>query len=133
MKGFTFLEVILALTLFSFGVLAITEMFGVSTQALQSSGNRTKAILLAQEKLEELKNLTDHQLRSIPVEENTEEQIHTFQEERGPIQLVWFVQKDSPRVGLSVLTVKAIWRVSGGQIKSVSFVTLRSDLGDTGG
>jgi len=124
MKGFTFLEVILSLAIFSFGLLAITGMFGVSNQALQSGGNRTKAILLAQEKLEELKNLPYPQLISTPMEED---------EERGSIQLVWSVQKDSPRVGLSVVAVKAVWRASGGQTQSVSFVTLGSDLEDTGG
>jgi prepilin-type N-terminal cleavage/methylation domain-containing protein len=128
MKGFTFIEVILSLTILSFGLLAITGMFGVSTQALHSSGNRTKAILLAQEKLEELKNLPYHQLISTPMEEDTEEPAHTFQEERGSILLVWSVQKDRPRMGLSVLTVKAAWRSSGGQTQTVSFVTLRTDL-----
>ena len=132
-KGFTFLEVILAMTILSFGLLAITGMFGVSTQALHSSGNRTKAILLAQEKLEELKSLPYDQMISAPMEEDTEEPVYTFQEERGPILLVWAVQEDHPQMGLSLLAVKAVWKSSGGQTQSVSFITLRTDLQNTGG
>jgi hypothetical protein len=122
-KGFALLEVILALTIFTFGLLAISGMFGVSSQALQSSGNRTKAILLAQEKLEELKNFPYPQLIFTPVEEG---------EERGSIQLVWSIQKDSPMVGLSLLTVTATWRDVGGEMKRVNLATLRADLAHGG-
>ncbi|MCI0526826.1 MAG: prepilin-type N-terminal cleavage/methylation domain-containing protein [Nitrospira sp.] len=130
MKGFTFIEVILALTLFSFGLLAITGMFGVSTQALQSGGDRTKAVLLAQEKLEELKDLPYHHIMFTPNDQGPADRLHTAREDHGPIQLSWSVEKDRPMAGLSVLTVQAIWRASGGQVKSVKFVTLRTDLGD---
>lgn len=128
MRGFTFLEVILALTLFSFGLLAVTGMFGISTQALQSGGDRTKAVFLAQEKLEQLKSLPDHSLIFLPSEEHPGALLHTAQENHGPIHLTWSVQKDRPLAGLSVLTVEATWRISGGQIKSVRLVTLRADL-----
>jgi prepilin-type N-terminal cleavage/methylation domain-containing protein len=128
MKGFTFIEVIIALTLFSFGLLAITGMFGVSTQALQSGGSRTKAVLLAQEKLEQLKSLPYHHIMFTPSDEDPNDLLHTVREDHGPIQLSWSVQKDRPMAGLSVLTVEAVWRVSGGRIKSVKFVTLRTEL-----
>jgi len=130
MRGFTFIEVILALTLFSFGLLAVTGMFGVSTQALQSGGDRTKAVLLAQEKLEQLKSLPYHHIMFTPSGEDSDDPLGTVREDHGPIQLIWSVQKDRPMAGLSVLTVEAVWRVSGGQMKSVKFVTLRADLGD---
>jgi prepilin-type N-terminal cleavage/methylation domain-containing protein len=130
MRGFTFLEVILALTLFSFGLLAVTGMFGISTQALQSGGDRTKAVLLAQEKLEQLKILPYHSLIFPPAGEYPDGPFDTVRENHGPIHLTWSVQKDQPWVGLSVLTVEATWRISGGQIKSVKFTTLRADLGD---
>ncbi|GEM_PF-378253 len=130
MKGFTFIEVILALTLFSFGLLAITGMFGVSTQALQSGSDRTKAVLLAQEKLEQLKDLPYHHIIFTPNDQDPADLLHTDRENHGPIQLSWSVEKDRPMAGLSVLTVQAIWRASGGQIKSVKFVTLRTDFGE---
>jgi prepilin-type N-terminal cleavage/methylation domain-containing protein len=133
MKGFTFLEVILALTLFSFGLLAVTGMFGISTQALQSGGDRTKAVLLAQEKLELLKILPYHSLIFPPIGEYPADPLHTVRENHGPIHLTWSVQKDQPWVGLSVLTVEATWRISGGQTKSVRLVTLRADLSEEGG
>lgn len=128
MKGFTFIEVIVALTLFSFGLLAITGMFGVSTQALQSGGDRTKAVLLAQEKLEELKSVPYHQLLSTLGGEDQEDQIHPLQERHGSNLLTWIVQKDQPMIGLTVLTVTVTWKTSGGQIKSVKLVTLRTNL-----
>jgi prepilin-type N-terminal cleavage/methylation domain-containing protein len=128
MRGFTFIEVILALTLFSFGLLAVTGMFGVSTQALQSGGHRTKAVLLAQEKLEQLKSLPYHRMMSVPVGEDSDDPLHVVREDDGPIRLTWSVQKDRPVAGLSVLTVEAVWKVSGGRTKSVKFVTLRADM-----
>lgn len=128
MKGFTFLEVILALALFTFGLLAITRMFGVSTQALQSGGNRMNAIFLAQEKMEALKSLPyAHMLDEDPDQDGN----HTFQDSQGSIQRTWTIQKDQPMAGLSLLTVRATWREAGG-VRTVSLVTLRAELGDGG-
>jgi hypothetical protein len=130
MRGFTFIEVVLALMLLSFGLLAITGMFGVSSQALLSGGNRTKAVLLAQEKLEQLKDLPYPHDDLTPEGRDPNDLLQTVREDHGPIQLVWYVQKDRPVAGLSILVVEAIWRGSGGQGKSVKFVTLRADFGD---
>ncbi len=124
-QGFTFLEVILALTLFSFGLMAIVRMFGVSAQTLQSGGHRTKAVLLAQEKLEELKNLSYNGLRDIDTDHDG---IHTSEEARGPIRLIWTVHINQPGMGLSMLKVSGVWRDPGGQVRSVDLATLRTDL-----
>ncbi|MGH7273836.1 MAG: type IV pilus modification PilV family protein [Nitrospiria bacterium] len=134
MRGFTFLEVILALTLFTFGLLAITRMFGFSTQAIQFSGNRTKAILVAQEKMEALKSIPYDNLLSASGGEDrlteiaSSDGIHTFQDTQGLIQRTWTIQKDQPILGLGLITVRTNWLDAGGKTKEVSLVTLRTNL-----
>ena len=130
MKGFTFLEVILALTLFTFGLLAITRMFGFSTQAIQFSGNRTKAILVAQEKLEALKSIPYNNLLDEDrlTEIASKDGIHTFQDTQGLIQRTWTIQKDQPIVGLGLIKVRTAWIDAGGKTKEVSLVTLQTNL-----
>ena len=134
MKGFTFLEVILALTLFTFGLLAITRMFGVSMQALQFSGNHTKAILLAQEKLEALKSVPYNRLldEGLLTEIASGDRIHTFQDAQGSIHRTWTIQKDQPIAGLGLIKVRTTWTDAAGKIKEVSLVSLRTDFGDGG-
>ena len=130
MRGFTFLEVILALTLFTFGLLAITRMFGFSAQAIQFSGNRTKAILVAQEKLEALKSIPYNNLLDEDrlTEIASKDGIHTFQDTQGLIQRTWTIQKDQPIVGLGLIKVRTAWIDAGGKTKEVSFVTLQTNL-----
>ena len=130
MKGFTFLEVILALTLFTFGLLAITRMFGFSSQAFQFSSNRTKAILVAQEKLEALKSIPYNNLLDEDrlTEIASKDGIHTFQDTQGLIQRTWTIQKDQPIVGLSLIKVRTAWIDAGGKTKEVSLVTLQTNL-----
>lgn len=124
-QGFTFLEVILALALFSFGMMAVIKMFGVSAQTLQSGGHRTIAVLLAQEKLEELKSLPYSGLLDMDADHDG---IHTSEEAHGHIRLIWAVHIGHPGIGLSTLKVSAVWQGPGGQMRSVDFATLRTDL-----
>lgn len=67
-RGFTFLEVMIALTLLSIGTLAVSAMCVSSTQASAKSKRITAAAILAQDKLEEFKNQT---FSAIPIGTNT--------------------------------------------------------------
>jgi hypothetical protein len=125
-KGFTFFEVILALVLFMFGILAITRMFGYSAQALKAGGDRTRATLLAQEKLEILKDLPYGDLSTAMIEgEPGREENPDVHDQQGSIRWTWTIQKDQPVPGLAVLTVKATWTEADQRIKTVTLVTLR--------
>ena len=65
-KGFTLTEVLIGLIILSIGVLAITTVHITSIRSGYSSNNTAQATILAQDKLEYLKNLpyTDSDLSS---------------------------------------------------------------------
>jgi len=65
-NGFTLVEVVVALVVFTIGLLAITAMQIVSTKGGYFSNNVTQATIFAQDKLENLKDLSysDPQLAS---------------------------------------------------------------------
>lgn len=64
--GFSLIEVLISLTIFSVGLLAVAGMQITSIKGNFSSGNVTNATVLAQSKLEDLKSLsyTDANLTS---------------------------------------------------------------------
>ena len=57
-KGFTLTEVLLGFVILAVGILAIAAMQITSTRGGYSSNNVTRATILAQDKLEYLKNLS---------------------------------------------------------------------------
>jgi len=57
-KGFTLTEVLIGLIILSIGVLAITTVHITSIRSGYSSNNTAQATILAQDKLEYLKNLS---------------------------------------------------------------------------
>ncbi len=58
-QGFTLVEILIALFLFSIGALAIMTMSMTSIKGNAASHHSTEATLLAQDKLEEIKNTAD--------------------------------------------------------------------------
>ncbi len=57
-KGFTIIEVLLGVSIFSIGLLGITALLISSVKASSFSGQLTEASVLASNKIEELQNLT---------------------------------------------------------------------------
>ena len=57
-NGFTLVEVVVALVVLAIGLLAITAMQIISTKGGYFSNNVTQATIFAQDKLENLKNLS---------------------------------------------------------------------------
>lgn len=55
--GFTLIEIVIAASLLSVALLAIAGMFPMGYRDIHTSGDLTKAVALAQQKMEQLKNL----------------------------------------------------------------------------
>lgn len=53
--GFTLLEILIALVIFSIGILALTSLTVTATRSGSYGGRMTEAVTFAQDKLEELK------------------------------------------------------------------------------
>lgn len=57
-RGFSLLEVLIASTILTVGVLSLGQMFALSTQTNMASKNTSYAAILAEQKMEELRALT---------------------------------------------------------------------------
>ncbi|MEK7286338.1 MAG: prepilin-type N-terminal cleavage/methylation domain-containing protein [Nitrospirota bacterium] len=68
MKGYSLLEVMIAVMILSIGLISMISLFGSGHQLLGKSRKATLTVQLAQEKMESLR-------RSRPVNQNKEEQI----------------------------------------------------------
>lgn len=56
--AFTFLELLVAITLFGVGMLSLVEVIPVNRKFITQSSQTTQAAFLAQEKMEEMRSLT---------------------------------------------------------------------------
>ncbi|HSI20605.1 MAG TPA: prepilin-type N-terminal cleavage/methylation domain-containing protein [Verrucomicrobiae bacterium] len=54
-KGFTFIELILAIVLFSFGIVSVIQIFPVNRRLITQSSMQTQASYLAQEQMEKVR------------------------------------------------------------------------------
>jgi prepilin-type N-terminal cleavage/methylation domain-containing protein len=54
-KGFTFIELILAILLFSFGIISVMQVFPLNRRLLSQSAMQTQASFLAQEQMERVR------------------------------------------------------------------------------
>jgi len=55
--GFTFLELLIAASLFVVGMVSVLQVFPVNRRLLVQSANATQAAYLAQEKIEDIRNI----------------------------------------------------------------------------
>ena len=58
LPAFTFLELLIAVSLFSVGVISVVKIFPVNRRYLNQSANTTQAAYLAQEELETIRGLS---------------------------------------------------------------------------
>jgi type IV pilus assembly protein PilV len=136
-KGFTLLEVLIAITILSVGLLALAEMTVYVIRSNTVGNKITRATVQAQDKLEELRNLsyTDAQLNDAD-SDNTDAGTnihstpalftspdHIDDGSGGSItggsvtisqtpQKVWNVAADTPASGMKTVTVIVGWRDS---------------------
>jgi type IV pilus assembly protein PilV len=115
-KGFTLVEMIVAM--FIFGILAtgMTTLMAVLIQNNEFSQDMTEATTLAENKMEVFKNLDN---ASIPTGWGWD------LPEEGFWRL-WEVRNDVPQVGLRQITVMVIWFDSKWKFHHVSLLTLKN-------
>jgi type IV pilus modification protein PilV len=116
-NGFTLIEVVAALIILAIGLLAIAAMQIASTKGGYFSNNVTQATILAQDKLEDLRNLSysDSNLSSGQHNEGTmSETIFSRQ---------YHIVEDAGN-SIKTIAVTVQWVDRGGH--SISFATIRS-------
>ena len=112
-KGFTLIEVLASMIILSIGVLGLAPLIISAIQGNSFGNDMTNATLLAQDKIEELRNVNYDLMTS-------------GQDTVGTIQRQWTVQGNTPSTGVSQITVQASWSDVKGSNHQVTLITLRA-------
>ena len=104
-QGFTLIEVVIALTVIAIGILGLSIVFPTTTRDVGKSGVTTKALQLAQEKMEDLHALAydDPDLNGTYAHADSANPID------GVFVRTWDVDDDQPISGCKRVTVEVTW------------------------
>lgn len=110
-RGFTLLEVLMALSILSVALLALAQMSAIAIRGNAVGAKLTQAITVTQDKLEEMKNLTYTQVVA------TANGTDTF----GVITRSWTITTPTP--GLAQIQVTATWTDMNQKARTVRLTT----------
>jgi prepilin-type N-terminal cleavage/methylation domain-containing protein len=146
--GFSLIEVIVAMVILAFGILGVMSAFQWSDGALRQAEVGTRALALAESRLEAKRAapwsalLTDDldgdgrpdvfmRDDGEPPDEQAGDGLYTARMERDGIALQWTVQPDRPGPaqtwGSAVITASARYPIGPGRWREVSVGTLRAN------
>ena len=103
-KGFTLLEFLIAVMVLSVGLLGMASLTGAMINFNRTAYNSTKAVTLAEDKMEELRNLSYQSLLDESTSDSDTESIFT----RG-----WTLEFGEPDDGMTTITVTVTWTWKG--------------------
>lgn len=115
-KGFTLIEVLIAMIILSIAMLAITGMFVTGVDGVSFGDRITSAVTLAQEKMEELMGL-DYSDPNF---------VNGGPEAIGAIIRAWDVKQDDPFPGMATIRVAVSWRDKDNKQRNITLVTMRT-------
>ncbi|HVP57116.1 MAG TPA: prepilin-type N-terminal cleavage/methylation domain-containing protein [bacterium] len=122
-QGFTLIEVIVALTVLSIGIIGLSVVFPLAMRDVGKSGSVTKAVQLCQQKLEEFQMLA---YDSADLEHG-----YTHDDDLNPLDGVyertWQVTDDEPITGCKLVEVTVSWQSR--RQESVSLSTVIAQAG----
>lgn len=107
-RGFSIVELLVAITIIAIGVLAVAGLMPLARRSTIQSGDVTRAIEYAQQKMEELKNLEYDEVTS-------------GSDSTGIFRRSWIVDEDIPMEDMKRITTKVTW-ITGSQ-DTVELVT----------
>lgn len=111
-KGFTLLEVLVAIVILSVGLLGMASLTGSIIGYNQFADNVTTATTLAQDKIEELKN-TSYDDISVDPDTVTENDIDADGNPGGIYDRETKVDNNSPATNTKTITVTVTWNWKG--------------------
>ncbi|MEK6583234.1 MAG: prepilin-type N-terminal cleavage/methylation domain-containing protein [Nitrospirota bacterium] len=97
--GFTLIEVMIALTIFTIGILGISGMLIIGEKGIMTGNKSHSAVQISKAQME--------QLKGTPNVEAGSGECTTI--DTPEIQCQWTIRKDTPAAGLSEIEVKASW------------------------
>jgi len=114
-SGFTLLEVLIAISILTVGLLGVAQMQIMGIRGNYFSGNTTAALTLAEEKMEDLlgKSYTDAELAGSVAPGTDHNDANNPIDETGQAggiySRMWTVTLDTPIIGTKTVTVSASW------------------------
>lgn len=117
--GFTLVETLVALSILSFGILAIASMQGSSLRGTQHAYNVTEGTSWAEQKIEELMT------RSYA---HADLDAGAHSETFGDYDIDWTVTMDSPVQNTKTINVRVSWTVGGWtqKVSALDFIVMDS-------
>jgi type IV pilus assembly protein PilV len=125
--GFTLIEVLIAITVFAVGLLAVAAMQTSAIRVNSTAGQITDRITLAQDKLEELMGLSysDPWLEPAGNPPGQDSALHTHQATSDGYAIIsWTVTDDTPVSGTKLITVTVTDRGKTTRLVSVKSQSL---------
>jgi prepilin-type N-terminal cleavage/methylation domain-containing protein len=119
LTGFTLLEIVIALAVFSIGLVGILSLFPVGFQSAKRASDLSQATIYAQEKIEELKRGGYDNLPS----DGDPTETGDFEDDRFSYEL----SVSTESTGLKELRLKVEW-TEGGKNYNEEFITYVADL-----
>ncbi len=117
-KGFTLVEVVVALTILAIGVLGISVIFPLSGSDVCKSGMSTKALELCQEKIEELHHCAYDAPALVPAVTH----VDSLNPIAGAYERSWYVTEDQPVAGCKAIEVTVGWTQDSERLVTLSTV-----------
>ena len=120
-QGFSLIEVLVAMVIFSLASLAVSKLMVSSSSFVAENAESTHAVALAQQKLENLRNL-----RYLDLATSSETRLAS--EWKGvPFTIAWVVNNDTPITGTKTVNVTVSW-TSKGQSRSYATRSVYSQI-----
>ena len=104
-KGFSLIEILIAMTIFAIGVLALAEMQVTAIRGNAFSSSTTDGTTLAQDRIE--------QLMSLPYDDANLNAGNHGPVTQGVYNLSWDVANDSPVANTKTVNVSVTWTANG--------------------
>jgi type IV pilus assembly protein PilV len=112
-KGFTLLEFLIAVMVLSVGLLGMASLTGAMINFNRTAYNSTKAVTLAEEKMEELRNLNYQSLTSLSSSYDSD----------SIFTRTWTLTADDPDDNMTTIEVTVTWSWKGSS-KSLSLKSI---------
>ena len=126
-KGFSLIEVMVALLVLALGVLAVVKLQGVLIQSASDSNQRAVAVSLAQQKIDDLRSFSDAE-GFLDIGENTGGAIGASPTEfvipRGPYRYTLRWEVEDPSLDSKMVTVFVAWEDETGNEQEINLATI---------
>jgi prepilin-type N-terminal cleavage/methylation domain-containing protein len=127
-KGFTLTEALVAMVVFSLGLLALERMHIAAIQVNTIASRLTQGTTLAQDRAEQLMALPYNDLA---LADTTGPGIFTRYTEPNPPQgytIRWEVDTDAPSTGIKTVNIYVNWKNKASQTKSFNLAVQKSSI-----